>query len=340
MKFSTALASMAAAAMLVPGLAFAKDLEMRFQASYAPVHVCSQQVLIPWTEQMSKVEGLKVQFFPNNTIVASSEISKAVEDGMVEIGQVTPSFTPKDYPQVYSLSCPMLASSSAMGTEIALKKYAEDKKFKDEIDEKGVPLAFWYAGGSAFLSAKAPLRSPADFKGKRVMTPGANSIPDIEALGGVAVVVAPNELYVGLQRGMGEVVYAPIPFMKSFKLFEVAKYITPLPISGGIQMMLANRDVWDELNDAQKKAFEESTGRALSLKLAETLDNDTVNALKLFADNGVEVIELTDAERAEFQKIVDEKLIPGWIAINEKAGLKNAKEVVEANYKLAEQFKK
>ena len=113
--------------------------------------------------------------------------------------------------------------------------------------------------------------------------------------------ITPPDAYVGLQRGMGECIFTPIPMLKMMRLMEVIKYATRVPGRVGTMIFVANRDLIEkEFDDSQREAFWKAS-EGLGLKLADTLESDTTDVLEMCKkDYGVEIIDMPEAEYKEF----------------------------------------
>jgi len=64
-------------------------------------------------------------------------------------------------------------------------------------------LGYYDAGSRSFYMTDAPIRTPADLRGKKVrVLPSRTSIEMVEALGGAATPISWGELYTALQQGI------------------------------------------------------------------------------------------------------------------------------------------
>jgi len=67
-------------------------------------------------------------------------------------------------------------------------------------------LGYYDAGSRSFYMTDAPIRTPADLRGKKVrVLPSRTSIEMVEALGGAATPISWGELYTALQQGIVEI---------------------------------------------------------------------------------------------------------------------------------------
>ena len=232
---------------------------------------------------------------------------------------------------------PFLTKNSRHGTAVLNTMYESLPEYKQDTDNVGVPLAMWSSASFGISSVNIPVRSPADIKGRRVLITGASDSVAIEAWGGIPVFVTPSDVYVGLQRGMGEMYYTAIPYQKGLRVMEVAKYITPLPSTANQMVLSINRDLYEDLSDEQKQLLHSETGRALSERIAENLDADVENSLKLFEEAGAQVVNLSPEELEAFLDGLRTSIDGYWVENLKEVGIKgDTKAWINKYYEIAE----
>jgi TRAP-type C4-dicarboxylate transport system substrate-binding protein len=100
---------------------------------------------------------------------------------------------------------------------------------------------------SANLMTTFPLRTIADFKGKKIAASGPRAVM-IKNMGGAPVNVASSEMYTALQRGMVDGITYPPYCGISYKFFEVTKYVIwPGMTAPSMGEILVNLDSWKKL---------------------------------------------------------------------------------------------
>ena len=292
----------AAAAFLLLSPYTAAAMELNFQDIYAPSQTQTIEIIKPWAESFAEKTGgaFSVHHFPVSSVVEMSEARSAVMSGMLDMGIWAASQQPKESPYAYLANLPFVLKSAQHGTELIWKMYEEFPEFKKDIDDVGELLAMWVGASFGFCSIGNPVVTPADLKGKRVLTLVPGDSKTIEAWDGIPVYVTPSDAYVGLQRGMGEVCFTAMPYMKGLRLMEVAKNVTEMPVSQSIMALSVNHDVWNDLDDEQRRLLKESTGKAFSMQVAASLDKDIDIVNQLFREHGGEVIDLSPEQREVF----------------------------------------
>ena len=336
------LKSLFAAALALPlacQVAFASDIELAFQSCYAPAQTQNVDILVPWAEAFKEKSGgsLIVNFFPVSSIVDVNETAHAVSSGMLDMGIWGPASFPKDSPYGYGINLPFLTKNSRHGTALIYSLYEQLPEFKEDVDKMGVLLSMWVSASFGISSVNNPVRSPADIKGKRVLIVSASDSVTIEAWGGIPVFVTPSDVYVGLQRGMGEMFYTAIPYQKGLRIMEVAKYITPIPSTANQMILSINRDLYEDLSEEQKSLLNAETGRALAERIAANLDADVEGCLKLFEEAGAQVVNLTPEEQDVFFEGLQATVDGYWVESLKDAGVKgDTRALIDRYYQVAE----
>ena len=314
----------------------AEKYELNFQSAYAPAHTIQKNVLAPWCDEVSaKHQDLKVVLFALGSILEPKEVQDGLVNGMLDMSSMALTMDGKKYPTSFLANLPLLFESSQMGTQFGWRLYDEVPEYKADVEKCGHLLSIWAPAPFAFFSAKSPIYSPDDLKGKRVLIALPSDAEPMKALGAVPVLVTPGDMYVGLQRGMGEVAYTAWPMANSLHLGEVCKYATLCPFGSGLMPLGLSNLTMKHLPGDVLKVLEENAGRALSDQVAAALDEDTKNVQSRFKEAGCELIVPNDEQRAAFEAKAKELVNTYWIPYMESLGVKNAKELIAKAYAIS-----
>lgn len=209
--------------------------------------------------------------------------------------------------------------------------------FEQLLEEKAnTKLLGWSGAGAVdcMLNNKHPVSKPEDLKGMKLRIANASQMAQVECFGAVGVVMPPNDMYLGVQRGTIDGVYSTSPGgAMTIKLTEIAKYYTRVDVSGtGVEHGFAmNLNKFNSLSKEQQDvllALGKEYGEIILQAGADMADEHWAN----LAAKGAEVT------------VVPEEDIPQWRAIWADAGDKVLKEVVSEEeaqklYELAQQSK-
>ena len=315
---------------------------LNFQSIYGPAQTQNTEILMPWAESFAqKTNGeLVVHFFPVSALVDVYEAGHALEDGAIDIAGWPAQAAPKETPYGYLFNLPFLTKNAQQGTALAWHMYETMPELKNELEKVGKTLTMWTSAAYSLCSVKPPINKLSDLKEKRILYVDATTSVIIEALGGIPVFITPGDVYVGLQRGMGEVFFGAIPYAKGLKVQEVVKYCTVLPPYQTLMVTSMNNDLFADLKPEWQQLFLDSSGRELSMKVAQNLDEDVANCLKIFQEEGVTIINLEESELDNFKSAVEKTRESFWYDNVREIGLKeDHKTLIDKYYEISESTK-
>ncbi len=262
-----------------------EPVEFNFMSIYAGPHVFNVETAQPWVEELkAKSNGMLVpHFFMSGSLAKQEEVVTGIMNGTLDMASSALGFDPDYFPLSQHIALPYSYDDAIHSTAILMHIYETNPEVKAEIDSIGKVLNMWASDRSALFSTKGKILSPADLQGKRVLFWNGSQVDQIKAWGGIPVQVSPNDTYVALQRGMGEVFLGPLPVGVAYKLMEVAKDITVLPAYVSSVVTWMNKDLWESLSPEQQQVLVETT-QGWSKKTGEDLvratnkDIETMNA--------------------------------------------------------------
>ena len=339
MKTRTILAAAAllACVFLTAPAADAKPIELSFSATTYETHPVNVNGLTPFMNIINEVTGGKVEctFFNPGTLCPGNEIVPNTASGVLDYGLSGLGQTAGRYPLWGVLDLPLLFNSAAHVGVVATKLYEEFPELQKELAEfKPVNL-----GGSApfVLLTIDPVNKLEDMAGKKIGSSIGSSVPVLNALGASPIIMPATDLYMGLQRGMIDGVVFPIPAISSFKLQEVAKNMTIVPIMAGTSFGMFNKKTWEKLPEDCQKAIEPYLGMRAMISFTNCTDGFIPIETEKLKAAGVKVTVLDAAEVARWADKVD-PLYEKWIADMEAKGHPQARAIYERTRALATEY--
>ena len=312
------LATSAAAAL--PWRAALAQEELKLATFVPPTHIQMHKVIIPWSQELPNATGnkLTVRIFPSMQLGGKPpELYRQMVQGISDICFTLPGYTSNDFPMMALTELPGMAESGADGTR---KLWANFDRFLAREYQDARVLMLWNSDTASIMSKSKPVRSLDDMRGLKIRTPSAAQSAQLETLGAIPIDMPANQIYNSLDRGVVDAAMIPMSAAVDFKLIEVARYFTiNAPLGRSPFLVAMNRARYDKLAPDLKKAIDDSTGLKLSLKGADTYDEQN-NAALAAARKDREVITLSAQER---QRWVDafKPLINRKVEEAEKAGL-------------------
>ncbi|MFN3956788.1 MAG: TRAP transporter substrate-binding protein [Tepidimonas ignava] len=172
-----------------------------------------------------------------------------------------------------------------------------------KLEPKGIKgLAYWDNGFKSF-SANVPLRSVADYKGKKFRIQSSKVLEEqVRALGGIPQVMAFSEVYQALQTGVVDGTENPISNFYTQKMHEVQKHLS-LTNHGYLgYAVIVNKKFWDglpaDIRSELEQAMKEATDYAN--RIAKEENDKALEAVK--ASGKTTVYTPTAQERLALKK--------------------------------------
>ena len=164
-------------------------------------------------------------------------------------------------------------------------------------------LCYYDAGFRSFYTVNKPIRTPDDLKGLKIRTQESQTaFALVKAMGGSPTPISWGELYTALQQGVVDGAENNPPSLKSSRHYEVCKFCTINEHTSVPDVLLISTKVWESLTPQHQKWLQEAADES-AIHQAKLWKQDTEDAMKLFRENGVEII--TPDKSAFMEKVKD-----------------------------------
>lgn len=270
--------------------------------------------------------GLDIKVFPGSSLVKPREQWKAMLTGQIAMTSFPLDYASGFHPQFGATLMPGLVKGHAHATRINASPFMDE--IRRIIEEGGVKVLAdaWLAG--AFGGKDKCIRVPEDAAGLKVRSAGS-TFAEMWAGAGASIVSIPsNEVYNALQQGVAQATDTSTGSFVSFRLYEQLKCVTA-PGENALWFMyepvLIGKKTFEKLTPDQQKALMAASKKAEDWFASQSkgLDDKMVEAYK---KNGVEVIEMTDAEADAWREVAKKtsyksfaEKVPGGGELIEKA---------------------
>ncbi len=301
---------------IISASAFAEDYPdttLRFAHSVAKTSTSSAADAWVADEVEKRSNGkVKFQMFWAGAAGAPSEIFDLLSNGAVDAAAITPSWYAANLPLFSSLSSiPFSFPNMKSALKVAETLNMESEALQKEAENANMHVMRFAALNNYHAQCTSPLRTLADFKGKKIRSQGDYFPIIFDAVGAIPVTVLPGEFYESLQRGVVDCIVLPWDFLASNRLYEVAKFASDIdfgPIVGHASVM--NLDKWNSLDPSVQKLIMDVQ------KEAEPIDVEAPTAsaeesLELILSNGVELVHFED--QAALEAAVPD-LLEAWVS--------------------------
>jgi TRAP-type transport system periplasmic protein len=198
---------------------------------------------------------MEIRVHPASSLYPSVELIPAVLDGRTELGTVLASYLTDVLLEIGPLELPFMT-----GSVEEHKKAAQQLRpfYTEQFAKKGLKLLSIHAWPSQQIFSSVPIRTVADWKGKKIRVYGADSANVTRLLGGAPVNINFGEVYSALEKRTVDGAMTSATNAEPMKFFEVAKYLDYWYLAGAaMEWLVANQKAWDALpKDLQQVVLE------------------------------------------------------------------------------------
>jgi C4-dicarboxylate-binding protein DctP len=245
---------------------------------------------------------VRVDVYPNSQLYKDKEEMEALQIGAVQM--LAPSlakFGPLGVREFEVFDFPFIFDDTADLHRVT--QGAVGASLLGKLDAKGVKgLAFWDNGFKSF-SANTPLRTVADFKGKKFRIQSSKVLEEqIRTLGGIPQVMAFSEVYQALRTGMVDGTENPISNLYSQQMHEVQKHLSISNHGYLGYAVIVNKKFWDRLPGDVRGQLEQAMKEATTYanKIAQEENDLSLEAVRKSGKTTVYV--LSKEERLALKK--------------------------------------
>jgi tripartite ATP-independent transporter DctP family solute receptor len=191
------------------------------------------------------------------------------------------------------------------------------QEINKQLVEKGqIRIVGNFYRGARQLSAKFPVKSPADLKGRKIRgVPIKLWNTMLSGMGAIPTPVEITELMTALSTGLVDGQENPLNNIIAQKFYEVQPYIMMTSHMESVLGLFINERVWQRLSDQDRKAFEDAVGEMATRSLAWA-DESVKKDQDFLKSKGVTIIEAKDGlDLNAFRSAVGAQLakdFPNW----------------------------
>ena len=268
---------------------------------------------------------VKVEVYANSTLYKDKEEMEALQLGAVQM--LAPSlakFGPLGVKEFEIFDLPYIFDDYNELHKVTQGPVGQQLLAK--LEPKGIRgLSYWDNGFKSF-SLNAPIKTPADLKGKKLRIQSSKVLEEeIRALGGLPQVMAFSEVYQALQTGVVDGTENPISNLYTQKMHEVQKHLTMTEHGYLGYAVIVNKKFWDglpaDIRGQLETAMKEST--VYANKIAKEQNDKDLDAVK--KSGKTEVYVPTKEERLAFKKALG--------PVHKKMESRIGSEIIQSLYK-------
>jgi TRAP-type C4-dicarboxylate transport system substrate-binding protein len=331
----TRLACLAALyAVLWLDAAHAQHKELRYSL-YLPPRSVEGGIVPQFLEALGKRTDGRVtgRMFPGGQLFSGPATLKGIRDGGADMGFIVLPLTLGELKhanigvdlQLHATD-PFVAAGAV--NETLMQSCAECKQ--DFATQNAI-----YLGGHAappwYVMCKAPAKSLADFRGRKLRVTGAWVARLANVLGMVPVQLPGTEIASALSGGQIDCAVSPVVWLKDLQLWDSAKYVfeQPLGPSAGLGLFVTNRKTYDSLEPRDQQILLDLAAQYSTRAIDAYLAHDAT-VRKEAAAKKVSFVR----PGADFTKAVDDfrkNDLPNVVNDMTARGAQNAEAIVKAH---------
>lgn len=259
-----------------------------------------------------------LRIFWGGTLAGISEIGDAVENGVANMGDLVVPYFPDQLPVNNAIGFFWPQPHSPIELAEMMKGFHETyPQFGDELARYNMKLIGLRPLGYYGILCREPIRSMADFQGKRIRAYGIALPAAIQAIGGVPVSMSTVETYEALERGVLDCTPIEPVIARGQKYDEVAKYFIDVPLGASWgQFIVINtsvyeglpqdlRDTLDTLGTEYHEYFTKEQDRLTAETMAAWEARDDFEVITIPPEEFLAATENADSVKAARQQWID-----------------------------------
>jgi TRAP-type C4-dicarboxylate transport system substrate-binding protein len=286
-----------------------------------------------WPGQMIEKAShgrIKVTHYPGGTLVPGPDMYRALQLGIADFAWIFGAMNPGAFPLYDLFSLPGLfpnMATSNLVLSILRNKFPEfEKQFSPKVKHISSSVML-----RSQIHSTVPIRTLADLKGKVIGCHDETSAKAMSKLGASALVLPLGEMYTSGERGVVQGLVVAWGAFGNFRLNEVYKYHTLVPISPTVSHYLFSSKIWNKFTSEEQEKFE-LMGPWFQRACNEGANLPGYKILKeeiLAQKKGHELFEWSPKDMIEVRKMF-RSLWVEWAEKMEKKGLPGKKILEEA----------
>ncbi|APX14063.1 TRAP transporter substrate-binding protein DctP [Tateyamaria omphalii] len=302
LKFTAAVAS----AALLAGSLTAGAAELRLSHQWSTADVRHQVAQIVADEVAAADVDLEIKIFPSKSLFKPREQYKPLSRGQLDMTVFPLSYAGGQQPAYNLTLMPGLVKNhdhAARLNESDFMGKIEEIMAEDDV----MVLVHGYLAGG-FVGKDGCITAPEDVQGQQTRAAGKAFEQMLAGAGASIASMASSEIYNAMQTGVLTAANTSSSSFVSYRIYEQVACYTPasdFALWFMYQPMLMNKSTFDGLEEAQQAALMAAAEKAEAFYLEEAKKQDA-NSAEVFADNGVEIAQMSQEEFDAWRALAQE----------------------------------
>ncbi len=333
------LIGLVASALLFSAPSAGQVIKLTLADQNTPTSWGAIHAMEPWVKKVEEATKgrVKIQIYYSQTLTKGPDIFNAVKSGVADIGWCFHGYWPDMTPLSDVITLPSMPFTKAeKGSEVLWKLYEKFPSIQREYQDVKV-LMLWTSEPYKLITTRRNVRTLEDIKGMKIRTVGGPPSEQMKALGAIPTLIPMPANYEALDKGTIDGMGAPWEAIQGFRLYEVVKYYTMVPLSAVYFSMSFNKQKWDSLPKDIQQAILSVSGlegsKFWGKNFFDTAEQSVLDAVKKGKHEMVRY-EMPAQEQARWRKVAGENLWNDWVKRMEGKGRPDAKKVLDATLQM------
>lgn len=315
-----------ASVLLIAPLAFGAPVVLKISHQFPANTDFRDQVARKFAQEVEKRTNgqVKFQIYAGASLYKPTQQFDALANGSLDMSVYPLAYSGGKLPATNLTLMPALIESYQQAYD--WEKQPIGKWLEDYLDQHGVKIITWIWQGGGVASRDKPILVPADVKGLKTRGAGKEIELMLQAAGASIATFPSTETYNAMQSGVVDALWTSSASLISFRLQEVAKYVTTARDHTFWYMfepMLMSKATFDKLTPGQQKIVMD-VGHSLEKFALDSCKKDDQRVADVFAKAGDKVSDMNAQQFAQ------------WKALAQKSAWKNFEDHVKDGKHLIE----
>lgn len=301
------------------------DMTVRVADSFAATHPIGRSgttVFMETLEAKGPDAGMEIEYYASGQLGKQRDMPAVLRTGIAQIAAVSPAYVGTQLPLSNVGDLPGFTQDSCIGGNAMLEIMQPGTTlFETELAPQDVrPLWVAYIPGYEAMSGAFPVDSVEALNGKIMRSTGGAADRVVDRAGAAGVSMPLGDMYEAISRGTVEGTLASPISITPYGLEEVIAYSTDGARLGSFTVTYSvSNKVWNEMTTEQQEVLAEASELA-QVAVCEELERSIDESKQAMRDSGVQMIEVTDAQRPEWEALAA-PVRQAWIDDLESIGL-------------------
>jgi TRAP-type C4-dicarboxylate transport system substrate-binding protein len=301
----------ATAALALAGTADATDLRLSHQWSDKDIRHKVAKIVAD--EVAAANVDLEIKIFPTQSLFKAREQYTPLSRGQLDMTVLPLSYAGGQQPAYNLTLMPGLVKNHDHAARLNESPFMEAIEAKMAEDDVMVLVHGYLAGG--FAGKDKCITKPEDMPGLQTRAAGKAFEQMLAGAGASIASMASSEIYNAMQTGVLQAANTSSSSFVSYRIYEQVACYTPAAdyaLWFMYQPLLINKTTFEGLTPEQQAALTAGAEKAQAFYLEEAKLEDAASA-KVFAEAGVEIAEMTEADFNAWRELAKETSYKAFI---------------------------